>query len=198
MQHRKRDVAEDSAKDEDEDDDSKSRDEDQGCNLILIAILCLLAIICVVGIKLYSDSRQDSSLLWSEEVDPKSHRPYWFNRGTGESTWIKPEALERAQPAPLPSSWKEHVDEKSGERYWFNHDTGESSWTKPGAAVPRTTGAEHVPEQPVTQAATAAVASSTEWQQHVDEKSGDKYWFNHKTGESSWTEPGKIHTSLRV
>ena len=30
----------------------------------------------------------------------------------------------------------------------------------------------------------------------MDEKSGEKYWFNHKTGESSWTKPGDCARKL--
>ena len=34
-----------------------------------------------------------------------------------------------------------------------------------------------------------AAAATASWQQHFDAKSNKKYWFNHDTGESSWTDP---------
>jgi len=80
-------------------------------------------------------------------VDPKSGKPYYYNRSTKQTTWTRPagprEEPNTAQPsspaAPPPASpgssgeWAEKVDPRSGRPYYYNRATKETTWTKPAA-----------------------------------------------------------------
>merc|ERR1719171_916796 len=52
---------------------------------------------------------------WSEEVDPVSGHKYYFNKGTGESSWKKPGTT---------GDWTETDDPQVGFKFYFNVVTG--------------------------------------------------------------------------
>ena len=67
---------------------------------------------------------------WTEHKAPDG-RVYYFNKGTGQSLWDKPEELKSEEEKALPvSPWKEHVSD-AGKKYYFNSVTKQSLWEIP-------------------------------------------------------------------
>ncbi|PIA13755.1 hypothetical protein COEREDRAFT_83230 [Coemansia reversa NRRL 1564] len=69
---------------------------------------------------------------WVEYTSPDG-RTYYFNRGTRETRWEKPDELK--SPQERDSVWKEYA--KDGRPYWYNTETKKSSWTRPDSVVTR-------------------------------------------------------------
>ena len=76
--------------------------------------------------------------------------------------------------------WQEYWDESAQAKYWYNEATGEASWTPPegqgdggggGASASVPASAREMPD---------------EWVSYVDETTGQEYWYNSRTGETSW------------
>lgn len=85
---------------------------------------------------------------WTEVVDKKSGKKYYYNKITKKTSWRKPaegastpgstgtaspaaEEEEAAAASPLPEGWTELVDKKSGRKYYYNKITKETSWHIP-------------------------------------------------------------------
>lgn len=93
------------------------------------------------------------------------------------------------------SEWQEYWDEQAQAKYWYNNSTGEATWTKP-AQLPGSAansarssrsargGNSGVGGGPTTSARNASDAG--DWVSYLDDVSGQEYWYNAKTGESSW------------
>ncbi|NXE29744.1 RHG27 protein, partial [Ardeotis kori] len=91
-------------------------------------------------------------------------------------------ALE--EPSSSVSDWETHTDTDSGHLFYYNPVTGETTWDCPfgqaedgvsPTASPASSLA-HSPECP-------------EWEQYVDEASGQAFFYNSVTGETSWDPP---------
>ena len=76
----------------------------------------------------------------------------------------------------------EQVDDSSGATYYFNTVSGESSWTAPE-------GWESEVNAETEASAAEAPTEEEEWTEVLDEGSGQTYYFNSVTGESSWEKP---------
>lgn len=73
---------------------------------------------------------------WFEAVDTTYNHPYFYNPGTGETRWVRPEADPEAAAAPdpkidakpvvdeLPEGWVEAIDPGSGAVYYCNAERG--------------------------------------------------------------------------
>jgi len=77
---------------------------------------------------------------WTEHVDPRSGKTYYYNKSTKETSWKKPTASSAAPAAPaapagdeLPPGWAECTDPSSGKVYYYNKSTKETSWKRPHA-----------------------------------------------------------------
>lgn len=87
----------------------------------------------------------------------------------------------------LPAGWTKVKDESSDSYYYYHEETGETSWEKPGSDAAAA---------PEAADATAADAGGDDenlpegWTKVPDEDSGDAYYYNETTGETSWTKPG--------
>lgn len=88
------------------------------------------------------------------------------------------------EPGGSVSDWETHTDTDSGHLFYYNPVTGETTWDCPfgqaadgvsPAASPASSLA-HSPEIP-------------EWEQHVDQGSGQTFFYNSVTGETSWDPP---------
>lgn len=66
----------------------------------------------------------------------------------------------------------------------FPIDIGEASWTRPGDVADeyQSLGSIHSSDDP----APATEGTTEDWVSSVDEITGQEYWYNVKTGESSW------------
>jgi len=104
-----------------------------------------------------------------------------------ELTSAEPSSISTAMDgtAPAEDDWKEHVDPQTGSRFYFNTKTGESSWTRPAPVVQSTVAnALAMPEEQAR-----AAAKVEDWTEHVDPQSGRTFYYNARTGETSWTKP---------
>ncbi|KAF5377810.1 hypothetical protein D9757_008104 [Collybiopsis confluens] len=67
--------------------------------------------------------------VWTEHRNPEG-RTYWFNTGTKESVWEKPDDLKTPFERALnQTKWKEYFS--GGRKYYYNTDTKESKWDMP-------------------------------------------------------------------
>ncbi|KAH9839899.1 uncharacterized protein C8Q71DRAFT_744711 [Rhodofomes roseus] len=67
--------------------------------------------------------------VWTEHRNPEG-RTYWFNTGTRESVWEKPDDLKTPFERALnQTKWKEYFS--GGRKYYYNTDTKESKWDMP-------------------------------------------------------------------
>ncbi|KAJ6560990.1 hypothetical protein B0H10DRAFT_2118198 [Mycena sp. CBHHK59/15] len=67
--------------------------------------------------------------IWTEHRNPDG-RTYWFNTGTKESVWEKPDDLKSPFERALnQTKWKEYFS--GGRKYYYNTETKESKWDMP-------------------------------------------------------------------
>ncbi|KAJ3877069.1 hypothetical protein F5051DRAFT_354298 [Lentinula edodes] len=67
--------------------------------------------------------------VWTEHRNPEG-RTYWFNTGTRESVWEKPDDLKSPFERALnQTKWKEYFS--GGRKYYYNTETKESKWDMP-------------------------------------------------------------------
>merc|ERR1712217_976101 len=74
---------------------------------------------------------------WEQASDPKTGRPYFVNRVTGEAAWTTscfprwttepPPVMMPAEAMPL--GWEQAVDPSTGRLYYVNRSTGQSKWS---------------------------------------------------------------------
>ncbi|XP_010182184.1 PREDICTED: rho GTPase-activating protein 27-like, partial [Mesitornis unicolor] len=81
------------------------------------------------------------------------------------------------------SDWETHTDTGSGQLFYYNPVTGETTWDCPFGT-----------EDGVSPAASpvCSLAHSPElspWERYVDEGSGQAFFYNSVTGETSWDPP---------
>ncbi|KAJ7158894.1 hypothetical protein C8R46DRAFT_1110690 [Mycena filopes] len=68
-------------------------------------------------------------IIWTEHRNPEG-RTYWFNTGTKESVWEKPDDLKTPFERALnQTKWKEYFS--GGRKYYYNTETKESKWDMP-------------------------------------------------------------------
>eukprot|EP00908_Phaeocystis_cordata_P007775 Transcript_1845.p1 GENE.Transcript_1845~~Transcript_1845.p1 ORF type:complete len:346 (-),score=153.55 Transcript_1845:123-1160(-) len=94
-----------------------------------------------------------------------------------------------------PSDWEEFEDDASGQKYWYNQTTGETTWEQPAELnfeTPR--GALTIPRPPALPPPPPAFEEPAAglppgWEELVDDDSGELYWHNQNTGETTWERP---------
>lgn len=110
---------------------------------------------------------------WAEHTDPGSGNKFFYNAGTGETTWERPKNTAAATTA-LPEGWTEHLDAGSGKNFYYNASTGQTTWERPQAAPTAAPPANSLPK---------------EWAEHLDPGSGRTFYYNATTGETTWERP---------
>jgi len=122
---------------------------------------------CVLGI--------DPDLpLWETHMHPVTETPYYVHRESGESTWLRPVEV-------LGYEFKEYWDFEKSRPYWVSSVNGHIEWEPP----------EELKGKIATE------ESNEEWQEAVDEETGNPYYFlyNLVTGETrnlTWDRPLEI------
>ena len=95
--------------------------------------------------------------------------------------------------------WEKVTDEATGDSYYWNRRTNETSWTKPKAAIRKMERRHSTPHalQLVAEEDTGGRSSrrarqsqrfSSGWER-VYTDTGEVYYWNKKTGETSWDDP---------
>jgi hypothetical protein len=145
---------------------------------------------------------------WTIEDDPSTGRSYFFNTISGTTSWEPPLVVpvhhdQEGEPAvemnhvrdagkeSLPAGWSECTDPQSGDTYFVNDSTGETRWDFPLLA--------DIPEESNTQEYTVLESNGPDqieganlpdgWVMVEDPQSGEMYYFNDATGETSWELP---------
>ncbi|KAL3941593.1 MAG: hypothetical protein SGBAC_004067 [Bacillariaceae sp.] len=135
---------------------------------------------------------------WTETVDPTTGQTYYYNERTQETSWEKPASMTRAtdtkeaESKSDSSDWVEVVDPTSGEVYYYNQVTQETSWEKPASMTEpqQSVPADDQPKEtaPATEL-TTDLSQTNDWAETVDPSTGQIYYYNSKTGETSWEKP---------
>ena len=86
------------------------------------------------------------------------------------------------------SDWEEQWDDQAQARYWFNNTTQEASWTEPEGWAASQAHAQANDEWGDGYVA-ATGAGAGEWVSYLNDETGDEYWVNDTTGETSYEDP---------
>jgi hypothetical protein len=94
----------------------------------------------------------------------------------------------------IASEWFAVVDPQSGETYFANERTGETSWEKPRALLMLENEPHNSKFQDDTRLLTNGPAQNDNelppgWFAAMDEQSGEEYYVNEQTGETTWDRP---------
>ena len=134
--------------------------------------------------------------LYEKRVDPSTHKPYWYNRMTGHSSWDQPPGWTEPQSAAEPPG-------QSNGQYGHNWHGGS------GGAVLGSAGTAQYghsqPQQGQTQQLNYSMdtqlagqgdgnqapntAGAPLHEKRVDPSTHKPYWYNTATGHSSWDQP---------
>lgn len=90
--------------------------------------------------------------------------------------------------------WAERFDEATAQSYWYNARTDESSWTAPiydqGVGEGEGEGEGAGEGEGEGESFGAVAGAGQDWQAMTDEE-GNAYWWNARTGETSWDAPAQ-------
>ncbi|CAM4716293.1 unnamed protein product [Caretta caretta] len=87
-------------------------------------------------------------------------------------------------PSSVLADWETHTDTGSGHLFYYNSVTGETTWDSPFGCPED--GVSPAPSPSPSLVPCPAVA---EWGQYVDDASGQVFFYNSVTGETSWEPP---------
>ena len=107
----------------------------------------------------------------------------------------------------LPPNWVALEDPNSGETYYANEETGESSWDRP--TIPKQILPQSLPEEEAEEeeeerseenvnSVTDDDGLPPDWIALDDPDSGDTYYLNQITMETTWDRPSKENTNASV
>jgi hypothetical protein len=85
--------------------------------------------------------------------------------------------------------WTEYWDESAQAKYWYNNNSGEASWVQPsgsGGSMSGTSNGGSSQSSGGNGPPASARKNPQDWVSYIDETSGQEYWYNAKTGETSW------------
>ncbi|OQR97445.1 hypothetical protein THRCLA_21933 [Thraustotheca clavata] len=143
---------------------------------------------------------------WDTAIDPSTSLAYYFNRSTGETSWLSPTLPEmsvnaaavyiqktwRAKQARariqtmMHSVYRRIFDPTTQAYFYHNVKTGETSWMTPrGLKIkPKTS-----PNEGIEDSLDDTTELPEGWTEAFDTATQHTYYVNEKTRETSWTKP---------
>jgi len=121
-----------------------------------------------------SDGAAEQSSIWITRVDAATGRPYYVNTVTRASQWQVPDALSSPTTPTNGGNGGSFTTPVSSKRAVADRDRVDLELS----------GERSQPPPPPSNADSLAA-----WVQHTDPGSGCKYWYNTRTGVSTWQRP---------
>jgi hypothetical protein len=84
---------------------------------------------------------------WVQRTDPKTGKPYYYNKATKETSWSRPTGVASPNPE-LPDGWDERTDPRTGRNYFYNKAAKETRWDRPTHSASRPSSSEPPAPQP--------------------------------------------------
>ncbi|XP_036384993.1 rho GTPase-activating protein 27-like isoform X2 [Megalops cyprinoides] len=91
--------------------------------------------------------------------------------------------------------WEVHTDQESGQDYYYHPTTGQTTWDNPFGPPTNTEVPEEEPARSPSPSPSPLAAGTSDWEQLLDEVSGQHYFYNPATGETSWDPPEQLSSS---
>jgi len=120
---------------------------------------------------------------WEAFEDPESGAKYLVNKISGESKW-----QEENDEMTTPKEWSAYYDEETESCYWYNSITGEVSYNTPGFEDEEKKDAVVLKKEEENEEKEKE-EEGPEWTSYVDEETGETFYWNRITNETSWTSP---------
>ncbi|XP_066483317.1 rho GTPase-activating protein 27 isoform X2 [Tiliqua scincoides] len=83
------------------------------------------------------------------------------------------------------ANWETHTDTESGHLFYYNPETGQTTWQSPFDGLVDSVSPVHSHSPSLA----PSPATPAEWGQYLDEASGQVFFYNTATGETSWDAP---------
>jgi outer membrane protein assembly factor BamB len=128
---------------------------------------------------------------WIELYDEKIGHAVWENSQTKKLSWNAPNRSELSNTGMRTGrrvlKWEQLVDESSGEFYYVNTSSGEISWTRPSEVASEWF--EDQDKKALTDRSERTGRHHFQWQEYVDPETKLTFYYDERTGKTSWTRP---------
>ena len=145
---------------------------------------------------------------WYQLWDEQESAYYWYCPGTKAAQWEKPGETGGGYESGGYTTdystdwyesggdytdgegdmWQEYFDEGAQAKYWYNPSTGEASWVPPQSSANSSANRSRKNSAKLTakEVPAAAYEAPDDWISYLDAETQQEYWYNTKTGETSW------------
>jgi hypothetical protein len=138
-----------------------------------------------------SETNEESDAVSQENVEPEAE--------ITDDAIGNDDEINVAQPEDLPDGWEKVEDSSSGQIYYYNADSGETNWERPTVEKDERV-EESVEDDGNFDADAKNEAEDTDdskskdalplgWEELEDASTGEIYYYNAESGETSWESP---------